>query len=66
MQKVVTIKRLHDRESSYDYWKSRSYQERLEAIEELRRQYIEFMGYADRRLQRVCRIVKLKPASDES
>jgi hypothetical protein len=60
MQKVVTKKRLHDRESGYEYWKSRSYLERLEAVEELRRQYIEFMGYADRRLQRVCRVVKRK------
>jgi hypothetical protein len=65
IQKVVAIRRLHDRQSSYEYWKLRSYLERLEAIEELRRQYIEFMGYADRRVQRACRIVKLKQVSDE-
>ncbi|MGE3802252.1 MAG: hypothetical protein AB7H80_14645 [Candidatus Kapaibacterium sp.] len=59
-QEVVSKKKLHDKESAYDYWKDRSIDERIAALEELRRQYIERMGYAERRLQRVCRVVKRK------
>ncbi len=61
MEKVVTIKALKEKSSSFEYWQSKSANERLAAIELLRPQYIKFK-YKDvqPRLQRVCRIIKQK------
>lgn len=61
MEKVVTIKGLKEKSSSFEYWQSKSANERLTAIELLRQQYIKFK-YKDvqPRLQRVCRIIKQK------
>lgn len=61
MEKVVTIKGLKEKSSSFQYWQSKPVNERLAAIELLRQQYIKFK-YNDvqPRLQRVCRIIKQK------
>jgi hypothetical protein len=58
MDKVVHKRKLHEKESSYDYWRTRPIVERLQAIETLRRQYMEHVGYVEHGLQRVCRVVK--------
>jgi hypothetical protein len=57
MEKVVNIVRLKDKQTDYFYWQSKSYKDRLEAIEMLRSQYIKFIKDAQPRLQRVCRII---------
>jgi hypothetical protein len=57
--KVVTKKKLADLKndkSDLDFWLSKTPQERMEAMEELRRQY----GGSDQRLQRVVRVIKRK------
>jgi hypothetical protein len=61
MEKVVTIKGLKEKSSSFQYWQSKTANERLAAIELLRQQYIKFK-YSDvqPRFQRVCRIIKQK------
>ena len=59
MEKVVRIVPLHNQPSDYKYWVSRPVKERLEAIESLRSQYIEFKKDAIKpRLQRICRVIK--------
>ncbi len=57
--KVVTKKKLSDLKndkSDLEYWLSKTDQERIEAVEKLRRQY----GGSDQRLQRVVRVIKRK------
>ena len=43
--------------SDYNYWKTISYTKRLETIELLRQQYINFNKNVQPRLQRVCTII---------
>ncbi|MCF8294118.1 MAG: hypothetical protein K9I70_09930 [Chitinophagaceae bacterium] len=57
MEKVVKIMHLKDKQSDYVFWQTRSYKERLEAIELLRSQYIKFDKNVQPRLQRVCRVI---------
>lgn len=57
MDKVLKIVSLKDKQSDYSYWKSKTELERLEAMELLRKQYIQFKYNADLRLQRICRII---------
>ena len=58
MEKVVKILHLKDKQSDYVFWQTRSYKDRLEAIELLRSQYIKFDKNVQPRLQRVCRVIK--------
>ncbi|OQW91352.1 MAG: hypothetical protein BWK78_04900 [Thiotrichaceae bacterium IS1] len=58
MEKVLRIVPLHEQPSDYEYWISRPLTDRLNAIEILRKQYIEFKIDVKPRLQRVCRVVK--------
>jgi hypothetical protein len=58
MKKVLTIVSLHEQPSDYAYWTSRPVSERIDAIEILRSQYIQFKKDVKPRLQRVCRVVK--------
>lgn len=57
MERVLRIVNLKDVQSDYLFWQTKSFQERLEAIELLRAQYIKFRKDVQPRLQRVCRIV---------
>lgn len=57
MEKVVKIVHLKDKQTDYNFWKTKDYSERLEAIEILRAQYIKFKKDVQPRLQRVCRII---------
>ena len=56
MDKVLKISNLKNKETDFVFWNSRSAQERLVALESLRKQYIDFKYHVDTRLQRVCRI----------
>lgn len=58
MEKVVRIVPLKNQPSDYHYWLTRSVSDRLDAIELLRRQYLEMAHDVEPRLQRVCRVVK--------
>lgn len=65
MEKVIKKYRLTDSEKQEEddlrYWKSRSIKEKIDAVEELRKQYSEMRGINlnEQRLQRVLTIVKL-------
>lgn len=56
--KVVRIVRMQDQGNDYQYWLSRSYQERLSALEELRQEYYGQADGSQPRLQRVFTIIK--------
>lgn len=58
--KVVKVTRMDQPASDYAYWRSRPVRERIEALETLRQQYIEFSKDVHPGLQRVFRVVKQK------
>ena len=54
MEKAVKIINIKEQQSDYQFWLTKSYTERLEAVELLRAQYINFNKNVQPRLQRVC------------
>ncbi len=61
IEKVVTKTGLSKAGADFAYWRTKSYAERLAALEEIRREYNEWKYTdAEQRFQRVYRIVKLK------
>ncbi len=65
MEKSLRIKSIKDSDNDLEYWKSRSVQERIDAIEFLRLQYLQIENYplskdAKPRLQRVYRVTQQK------
>lgn len=61
IEKVVTKVKLGAKDSDFYYWQTKSYAERLAALEEIRSEFNEWKyGDAQPRLQRVYRITKLK------
>ncbi len=65
MEKHLQIKSRKDSDNDLEYWKSRSEQERINAVEILRSQYFQFHNYnsvkdAKPGLQRVYRVTQQK------
>ena len=60
MVKSLKIVQLKDRSTDFMYWMSKSEIERLQAIEILRQQYINYKKDVQSRFQRVYRIVNQK------
>ena len=60
MDKILKIVNLKDRNTDFKYWSSQSETARLQAIEMLRQQYINFKKDVQPRLQRVYRIINQK------
>jgi hypothetical protein len=60
MEKVLRISNIKSTETDFIFWSSKSVQERLAAVEALRKQYINFKYHVDARLQRVCRVIDKK------
>ncbi|CAN5439156.1 hypothetical protein BH10ACI1_BH10ACI1_14310 [soil metagenome] len=61
VEKVVTKVKLKEQKSDFAFWQTKSYGERLEALEEIRKQYNNWKySDAEQRFQRVYRVVKLK------
>lgn len=63
MEKYVKKYHLKDPqqyEDEREYWRSKTPEERLMALETLRKQYMKLKGIdAEQRIQRVCKIIKL-------
>lgn len=59
MEKVITITDKQSSDNNRDYWMSKTPQERLEAIEFLRQQYMEYTN-APQRMQKVLTITNMK------
>ena len=61
IKKIVTKVKLSEQKSDFLYWQTKSYTERLNVLEEIRREYNNWKYTdAEQRFQRVYRIVKLK------
>ena len=60
MEKTLKIVQLKDKSTDFKYWISKSEIERLQAVETLRQQYINYKKDVQSRLQRVYRIINLK------
>ncbi len=61
IEKVVTKSSLGKTDSDFTFWQTKSYAERLQALEEIRHEYNNWKYTdAEQRFQRVCRVVKLK------
>jgi lipopolysaccharide/colanic/teichoic acid biosynthesis glycosyltransferase len=55
---VIHKKKLHSKDNDFQYWKSKSMEERLDAIEFLRQSYMKTETDVQQRLQRVYRIIR--------
>lgn len=62
MEKVIKKTSTRDKQSDLEYWLTKTPQERLDALEFLRQQYINFNKNVQPRLQRVCTITNQKPS----
>jgi hypothetical protein len=58
MDKVVRITSLKDKGTDFLFWKTKTDQERLEAIEFLRQQYFSLNKDIQQGFQRVCRVIE--------
>lgn len=58
VERTVRKVSLHDQPSDATYWRGRSPEERLEALEQIRREYHGWTDDTQPRLQRVCSIVE--------
>jgi hypothetical protein len=56
--KVYFKYRLGEQPNTAAYWRTQSYQARLEALEQIRQEYIRWKYDADPGFQRVCNIIK--------
>lgn len=61
IEKAVTKTNFSEQKSDFAYWQTKSYTERLAALEEIRQEYNNWKYTdAEQRFQRVYRVVKLK------
>jgi hypothetical protein len=61
IEKVISKVKLTEQKSDFLYWQSKSYIERLAALEDIRREYNNWRyNGAEQRFQRVYRITQLK------
>lgn len=52
--------KLEEKKTDFHFWQTKSYIERLNALEQIRNEYILWRYYAEQRLQRVYCIIKPK------
>ena len=58
MKKTLVIKNIHEDSGDAAYWVTKSPQQRLAALEEIRKEYIQWKFGAQSRLQRVYRVIQ--------
>ena len=58
MKKTLVIKKSHEDSGDAAYWGTKSTQQRMAALEEIRKEYIQWKFGAQSRLQRVYRVIK--------
>ena len=56
--KVVTKYKIDEQPSDFSFWQSKSYQERIDALEQIRQEYNQWRYHAEQGLQRVYKIIK--------
>jgi len=60
IQKVVTKYKIGEQAGDFSFWKKQSYEERIEALEQIRKEYNSWRYNAEQGFQRVCRVIKQK------
>lgn len=60
IEKVVKKYRIEEQPSDFSFWKTKSYEDRLNALEQIRREYIAWRYDAEPGFQRVYRVIKSK------
>ncbi|MFH1974930.1 MAG: hypothetical protein ABIJ52_05120 [Pseudomonadota bacterium] len=60
ISKVIKKYKINEQPSEFLYWQSRSYEERLDALEQIRKEYNLWRYNAEQGFQRIYRIIKLK------
>lgn len=60
MEKIVKITNLKDKNTDFKFWLTKTEIQRLEAVEMLRQQYLNYKKDVQSRLQRVYRIINQK------
>lgn len=58
VRKVTSVTTNKEQPSDYQYWKTRSVSERIDAIEMLRQSWMDFQQNVPSRLQRVYRVAQ--------
>lgn len=58
IDKVMKKYKISNQPSDLPFWQSKSYEERLEALEQIREEYNLWRYNAEQRLQRIYKIVK--------
>lgn len=57
-KQVVTKIKMAEQQTDFAYWQTQSYQKRLEALEQIRTEYILWKYHAEPGFQRVYRVIK--------
>lgn len=56
--RVMKKYQINEQPNDFSFWQSKSYEERLDALEQIRKEYNSWKYNAEQGLQRVYRIVK--------
>ena len=60
ISKVVNKYKMNEQPNDFLYWQSKSYENRLETLEQIRKEYNSWRYNAEQGFQRIYRIVKRK------
>ena len=60
ISKVIKKYKINEPPNDFSFWQSKSYEERLNALEQIRKEYNLLRYNAEQRSQRIYRIVKRK------
>lgn len=58
ISKVIKKYKIYEQPNDFAYWQSKTYEDRLEALEQIRKEYNSWRYNAEQGFQRVYRIVK--------
>ncbi len=60
ISKTIRIVKKNEQKSDYAFWKTQSYEARLQALEQIRKEYNSRKYGTERKFQRVYKVVKRK------
>lgn len=60
ISKVVKKFKINEQPNDFSFWQSKSYEERLDALEQIRKEYNSWKYDVESRFQRIYRVVKRK------
>ena len=60
ISKVIRKYKINEQPNDFSFWQSKSYEEQLDALEQIRKEYNSLRYSAEQGFQRIYRIVKQK------